>query len=501
MPKTSKKAAAKTKGVKRKKAAPRAKTLKVTRAATSKRGRTVRANGTEKLLKSVPFRVTDPERIPVQRYYDAEFFKLEKERLWPHVWQMACRLEEIPEVGDWVEYQILEKSVIVVRTKGGIKAFHNACRHRGVRFANGHGNCENTGFVCPFHGWRWNMDGENTFVFGRKIFSEHNLKQAELALKPCRVETWGGCAFINFDNKAPALLECLGPVAKRLDAHNVDKLKVEWWKSAIVPVNWKTAMEAFMEGYHVMRTHPQLHVHSPGSRYGSSGGGVETASPRTSREFVDTMLRHLRVLSDGMGGLVHSSEVDIAESLRDMPLPDDPSQAIGAFYTKVKDEITTRFRARNIPVPDLNKAWTDNPISYVEYIFPHYFLLPMFSAFSSYRVRPLTPETCLFEIWSLILMPEDEQRDPPVAPTPTAHDDPSYPAIPKQDYSNLPLQQLGLHADGFDYMRLSKDEEGMISNYQRLIDGYLAGLPSSKLTKAIPIVCDGFNGPISDIGF
>ena len=91
---------------------------------------------------------------------------------------MACRLEEIPEVGDWVEYKILNDSVIIVRTRSGVKAFHNACRHRGMRLASNHGNCADNGFICPFHGWRFNMDGENTFVFGRKIFSEENLEKA-----------------------------------------------------------------------------------------------------------------------------------------------------------------------------------------------------------------------------------------------------------------------------------------------------------------------------------
>src|ERR1700748_3376802 len=122
------------------------------------------------LQRAVPFQVTNPERIPVKRYNDQGFSDLEREHLWPHVWQMACRLEEIPEVGDWVEYKNLDKSVIVVRTKSGIKAFHNTCRHRGMKLASKHGNCERTGFVCPFHGWRWNMDGDNTFVFVPDIF-------------------------------------------------------------------------------------------------------------------------------------------------------------------------------------------------------------------------------------------------------------------------------------------------------------------------------------------
>ena len=138
----------------------------------------------ELAMGNIPFRVADPERILPQRYYDEGFFKLESEKLWPHVWQMACRLEQIPNVGDWVEYFILGKSVIVVRTNDGVKAYHNTCRHRGVRLARGHGNCKAQGFICPFHGWRWNMEGKNTFVYGKHMFSERQLDQADLALVP-----------------------------------------------------------------------------------------------------------------------------------------------------------------------------------------------------------------------------------------------------------------------------------------------------------------------------
>ena len=77
-------------------------------------------------LRTVPFPITDPELIPAERYYDPEFFELEKKHLWPHVWQMACRLEEIPELGDYTVYNILEHSVIMVHTKDGVKAFTNA---------------------------------------------------------------------------------------------------------------------------------------------------------------------------------------------------------------------------------------------------------------------------------------------------------------------------------------------------------------------------------------
>ena len=86
----------------------------------------------------VPLAVESPDRIPKQRYYDPDFYALEAELFWPRVWQMACRLEEIPKPGDFVEYEILDQSIIVVRLDADtVRAYHNACRHRGVKLVEG----------------------------------------------------------------------------------------------------------------------------------------------------------------------------------------------------------------------------------------------------------------------------------------------------------------------------------------------------------------------------
>jgi len=448
----------------------------------------------------VPFRITDPERIPAQRYHDAEFFELERTRLWPRVWQMACRVEEIPDVGDYVEYTILDQSVIVVRTQTGVKAFRNACRHRGVRLANGPGNCSSKGFVCPFHGWRFDMDGQNTFVFGRSIFSETALNEAELNLAPVRLEEWAGCAFINFDENARPLRDCLGPVATRLDARHIDRLKMDWWYATVLPTNWKLAMEAFQEGYHVMRTHPQIEALTPPG-FGPYGHDVDAPAPNslTSREMVNLNVDFMKRLSDGMAGMVHATEVAVLERLRDMDVPDDPGQALMAFYAKAEQEITRDGLERGAPMFDLATVNREHPFENVEFMFPHFFVLPSFAAMSAYRIRPLTPETCLFEIWSLVLRPENEAFETPSEPTVLPYDSPDFPEIPRQDYSNLPLQQLGLH--NFEEMRLSNTHEGMISNYQRLIDGYIGGVDDERLSQAQRVVNSGYNAPILDLGF
>src|SRR4029079_18457118 len=121
--------------------------------------------------RSVPFAMELPDRVRKERYYDPEFYAQEGEQLWSRVWQMACRLEEIPAVGDAVEYQILDQSVIVVRTGDGeVAAYQNACRHRGVKLVVDRDACA-SGFTCPFHGWCYDLGGANTFVPRSRSFA------------------------------------------------------------------------------------------------------------------------------------------------------------------------------------------------------------------------------------------------------------------------------------------------------------------------------------------
>jgi len=452
-------------------------------------------------LAKVPYRITDPQLIPAERYHDPQFFELEKKHVWPHVWQMACRLEEIPELGDYTVYTILEHSIILINTRDGVKAFKNACRHRGLRLAHGPGHCGEEGFVCPFHGWRFNGEGENTFVFARSEFDEAVLARAEIDLVPVRVEFWAGCAFINFDNDAPGLRESLGSVADRMDSRHADKLKMDWWCGTVLPTNWKLAMEAFQEGFHTPKTHPQLHAVSvkANDAFGADYDNKPVNADLDARETVNMHVDFMTKLSEGMDGMVHKTEVAVLEGLRDMDVPDDPDQATMAFYGKAYEAVEQDARARGADIFEFGKVAQEYPFHAVEFMFPHFFLLPMLGAMSAYRIRPLTPETCLFEIWSLVIRPEGEAYDTPTEPTMLPHDSQDFPEIPRQDYANLPLQQRGLH--DLEFMRLASRHEGMISNYQRLVDGYLAGLDLALLARASQVVNSGFASPILDIGF
>lgn len=430
---------------------------------------------------AVPHAIELPDRIPKERYYDPDFHALEAEQLWPRVWQMACRLEEIPNPGDFAEYEILDQSVIVVRqADGSVAAFENACRHRGVRVLQGRGTC-GTGITCPFHGWCYGPDGANTAVTRRRSFSEHNTVAGELDLTPVRCETWGGCAWINLDRDAPPLRRCIEPAATILDAWKVESLRTEWWFAARIPANWKLAQEAFVEQYHVLEAHPQLRI--PDRMPPRDG------QPFDPRRWLDGELQYLHTMSDGMEGMVHAQDVEIAERLRhEIELPAEPALAMSTWHRAYNDAVTAWHLDRGHDVPDLNRledAGVNEPMGYV---FPHWFVLPMYSSASSYRFRPLGPEETLMEIWSLTRYPEGEEPPPPTPPEAWAHDDPRWPSIPAQDFSNLPRQQRGLHARSFEYLRLSPTLEGHISNFHRVLDGFLAGCTHEQLAPALPAV-------------
>ena len=449
------------------------------------------------------FAVTDPARIPAARYYAPEFFAQEREHLWPHVWQMACRLEEIPDVGDFVEYQILDQSIIVVRVDADtIKAYFNACRHRATKLVDDRGNCEGGGFICPFHGWCWNLDGTNSFVYQPELFSADALDPDDLRLVECQVDTWAGCAFVNMDPHAPPLRASLGKLPDLIDPINVAEMRATWWQSTVLPANWKLAMEAFFEGYHVMQTHPQL-MPDGGDFYADPDDPQRTSATRRVRpgeDIVESQITSMARLGTGMGdGMVLPKDVEVAKTLRGITLPDDPHAAIREWFRRLNEEIFRVSHEAGINMPDLS---TLHPGNAVFFAFPHFFMLPMYGNATLYRCRPLTAETCLFELWSTTLFPRDAQPPPTRStPIPIAHDDPWWPEIPAQDFSNIPKQQQGLHTQGFEFMRLSGKAEGMVSNLHRLIDGYIAGVPLDRLAAATEHVSTGIDAPINDLGF
>lgn len=121
-------------------------------------------------IATTPEDLTSPVTIGAEAYISEDYARAERDRLWRKVWLQAGRIEDIPEVGNYITYDILDDSVVIVRaTPDKVRAYYNVCPHRGRRLEdippgkrNARGKKMN--FVCGFHAWTFNLEGQCTYV-------------------------------------------------------------------------------------------------------------------------------------------------------------------------------------------------------------------------------------------------------------------------------------------------------------------------------------------------
>lgn len=183
--------------------------------------------------------------------------RAEWKHLWTRTWQIAGRESDVRNVGDYFRYNVGPESLIIVRSEDqSLRAFYNTCQHRGTRLVTEDFGNRRT-FRCPFHSWSWKINGQLAHLTDRETFREQAAAR-NLDLPEVRVDTWGGFVFICMDDKAPPLHEYLSVLPKHLEAYQFERMvvvkdvEVEW------PVNWKTALDAFLESYHVHAVHSEI---------------------------------------------------------------------------------------------------------------------------------------------------------------------------------------------------------------------------------------------------
>ena len=194
-------------------------------------------------------------RIPVSRYTSREYHELERTHLWRKVWQMACRVENLPDVGSYVVYEIAGDSYLVVRTRDGIKAYVNACLHRGRALKDYDGRCSE--FRCSFHGFTWRLDGSLRYTPAPSEFPDIEADRDAWRLPEAQVGLWGGFVFINPDPIAQPFGTFIGTLPEHFARWDFDHRYLQAHVAKKIRCNWKIAQEAFDEGLHLGATHPQ----------------------------------------------------------------------------------------------------------------------------------------------------------------------------------------------------------------------------------------------------
>jgi len=191
--------------------------------------------------------------LPLRRYTDPEFYRLESEHLWSRSWLFACHDSELPEPGSYRVVDLVGAPVLLTRGDDGeIRAFYNSCRHRGAPVVRDEAGCERL-LRCQYHSWTYDLQGNLVNVPDERDFV--GLCREERALVSVRCETWAGLVFVNRDPNAGSLREWLAPIPTELD-----ELARQPWRclgrtSSIVKCNWKVTAEAFLEVYHLRTVH------------------------------------------------------------------------------------------------------------------------------------------------------------------------------------------------------------------------------------------------------
>lgn len=419
------------------------------------------------LLEESP-RYLGSEDLPKERYYSRAFHDLEVDKLWHKVWQMACREEDIPNVGDYVVYDIARESVIVARVAPDqINAYHNACLHRGTELCTGAGNVPE--LRCSFHGWSWNLDGSLKTIPCQWDFP--HVETENFGLPECRVGTWGGFVFINMDPDGETLEEFLENIPEHFATWPLEKR----WKAVhvckTIRSNWKVAHEAFIEAYHVIATHPQslAYTGDANTQYDIYGRHNRMLTP------FGTPSPHLGVME----------EQDIAEQMaRDLQYG-DPADVVVPEGMTARQVAAAALRAQigGMTGADLSGVTDAEMLDAIQYfVFPNFYPWAGYGAPLIYRFRPNgdDPESCLMDVMLLLPLPEGAPR-PPATPVHHLGPDESWTAAPElgalgpvfdQDSSNLEKIQRGLHALRKD-ITLADYAESRLRHFHQVLMQYL----------------------------
>ena len=397
--------------------------------------------------------------IPAERYTAESFMKLEWERMWSKVWLLGGRSDDIKEPGDYISTEIGKEAVLIVRqADGSVRAFPNVCLHRGNRLRpEGLGNAEN--FQCMYHHWTYDLGGKICRIPDLDTFPQGAPPGARLPAYPCA--EWGGFVWYSLDPNVEPLAAYLDPIQKHLAPYHVERMA--WVRDVTVEwdCNWKAAVDAFSEVYHVQGIHPQLQwylddtnaqidVYGKHSRYlvpfATVSGRV--ALPSAIPPAIEQIM-----VSAGMDPAEYEGRVsDIRLDVQRFKREHGPAQ--GKDYSALNDDqLTDDYHYTVFPNVSLNVHADD---------------VMMFRM----RPHPTDPNKMFYDVWMFELVPEGEEWPERVRHQHFKHGDRSIGQVLDQDAFNLPTVQKGMHSDAFKGLWVG-DQELRIRAFHKSLSDYL----------------------------
>ncbi|MEM8496722.1 MAG: aromatic ring-hydroxylating dioxygenase subunit alpha [Pseudomonadota bacterium] len=413
------------------------------------------------------------EPLSVDRYLSREYHDLEVAKMWNRTWQAVCRETELAEAGSFTTYDIASYSLFVTRTESmALKAYPNACLHRGRQLKQGAGTARE--IKCPFHGFRWNLNGE--FQGAPCQWDFPHINQQAFSLPEVQVDTWGGWIFINMDENAEPLHSYMGILPQHFERWKPETTFKAMHIEKVIGCNWKIAWEAFIESYHTVQTHPQImpYLGDSNSQYDVWGDNISrTISPMgvVSPHLDDVPAN--KTVNDWLSHALLKSDDQVLE----VPEGVSAREWLAAFFFEQHSEDYQM---------DLAEFCTYSEImdSILYSVFPNFAPWAGFHPNLTYRMKPYGDDhtKCTMEIIVLMRYPENGER-PVDCEVHKLSEDQLFSEAPglegglgrvfDQDLTNLEAIQRGLKNLKSGQVQLANYQEVRIRHFHQTLDKYL----------------------------
>lgn len=428
--------------------------------------------------------------FPAKAYISEDYARAERDRLWRKVWLQAGRIEDIPERGDYLTFDILDDSVLIVRSApDAIQAYHNVCPHRGRRLVDTPESARNARgrrphFTCAYHGWQFGLEGNNTKIIYKEDWQGH-LTESCSKLSKVNIDTWGGWIWINLDPNCEPLRDYLEPAASMLDPFELQNMRCRWRKWGIFDCNWKVALEAFNETYHVQTTHPEFNKFGEFRGWARAQGKHSNIGYDAPKDMDENQQAKLRVGS-GADPRVSTAEMQVytwekantntTQTLVDasLRLVDElPEGTPGDQVLKHWLESARRDdEARGVIWPTVDPAHVGESGTAWQ-IFPNFQIGHSVNNALCYNARPhgYNPDKCIFEAAVYQLFPKGEEPETEWEFSAATAEDWCY--VLGQDFSNMAAVQQGMKSLGFSGPKPNPYMERSTANLHRNLAKYM----------------------------
>ena len=432
-------------------------------------------------------------RIQATRYTSEDWARLERERLWTRVWQIACTEDAVPEPGDHWIYELGDLSIVVLRDdEGEIRAFRNACPHRGNRLLADHGaGLEEV--RCAYHHWCFDLRGRLKRVSpqGDAARAEHAkdvvpsavAPSSGVGLFPVQVGCWGGFVFVNPDPEAEPLAAYLESLPEELAWVGMERFSCDHFMTVPLDCNWKAGLDAFIETYHLHAVHPQMlaianDVDTPITLYDKHTMFMQpygVPSPRRGDAVSDQ-----EIWASFVENLGHRMGIPFADAATPGPHPPIPAGQT------IRDVLVGRIRAHLATLGPIYESLDDHHVidDFHYHIFPNSVFNVFAGWFGLIRTRPgATPDTCYLDMWNFDLRGEQAEANHPRPEEVvlSAEEMAALGPVMMQDLELLPNVQAGLRQMGSESIRLTP-AESRLGRMHEILDRFLDPPEGLRLT-------------------